>query len=111
MRKIDIEALRNQLFDKIDTDDLREVEKVERYCALIELVQQCRQRVAEEGASIVIQNGSQRFVKSHPSMADIAKLNTQIISLERSITFKVEDDPPVASDDKSVKSDKRGGLI
>lgn len=110
MRKVDIEALRKQLLYKIDTTDLKEVEKVERYCDLIEIVQDCRAKVKEEGPSIVIENGSQRFVKSHPSMNDIAKFNAQIIALERSIIFKLKADIPTATSTVGGE-DKRGGLI
>ena len=47
--------------------------------------------IEEEGVSIVIENGSQRFVKSHPSINDRLKLNAQLIALEKSIIFKPEE--------------------
>lgn len=112
MRKVEVEELRKQLLSKIDTNDLKEVEKVERYCDLIEIVQQCREKVKEEGASIIIENGKQRFIKSHPSMNDIAKFNAQIIALEKSIIFKLKSDIPTPAPSSTVEGkDKRGGLI
>ncbi|MDM5245751.1 P27 family phage terminase small subunit [Lysinibacillus sp. G4S2] len=112
MRKVDVEALREQLLSKIDTADLKEVEKVERYCDLIEIVQDCRAKVKDEGPSIKIINGKQEFTKSHPCMNDIAKFNAQIIALEKSMIFKLKADIPVPSPSSSVGGkNKRGGLI
>lgn len=72
---------------RIDVDDLKEVEKVERYCDLVEIIQRCRATVKKEGPSVIIENGSQRFIKSHPSMNDISKFNAQLISLEKTFNF------------------------
>lgn len=87
MENVDTNKLKQQLMNRIDIDDLKEVEKVERYCDLVEIIQECRATVKKEGPSIVIENGSQRFVKSHPSMNDISKFNAQLISLEKTFNF------------------------
>jgi len=111
MRKVDIEKLREQLMSKIDTGDLKEVEKVERYCDLVEIAQECRAKVKVEGPAVKIVNGKQEFVKSHPSMNDMTKINAQIIALEKSIIFKLKADVPAPTASSVEDKDKRGGLI
>ena len=87
-KKIDIKDMQKQLMSKIDTDNLVEVGKVERYCQLLHLDKMCDESIEKDGASIEIVNGSQRFVKSHPCMNDKVKINSQLIALEKSINFK-----------------------
>ena len=86
-----VAKIKAQLLSRIDTNDLMEVKKVNRYCELLELDIKCQKAIEEEGVSIVIENGSQRFVKSHPSINDRLKLNAQLIALEKSIIFKPEE--------------------
>ena len=88
---MEVEKIRTQLMSRINTDDLMEVKKVNRYCELLELDIKCQEAIAAEGVSIVIENGSQRFVKSHPSINDRLKINAQLIALEKSIIFKTEE--------------------
>ena len=111
MSQVDINALRKQLMGKIDTGDLKEVEKVERYCDLVEIAQKCRAKVIEEGPSTKIINGSQEYVKSHPSMNDITKINAQLIALEKSFIFKLKADVIPSTTSTVEDKDKRGGLI
>src|SRR5690554_3980980 len=82
-----LNQLKEQLMAKIDTDDLLEVDKVNRYIKLRELDLACNEAIEEDGVRIVIENGSQRFIKSHPAMNEKAKLNAQMIALEKSINF------------------------
>ena len=46
---------------RIDTEDLVQVEKIERYINLVESFRRVNQIVEEEGESVVTENGSQRF--------------------------------------------------
>ena len=46
--------------------------------------------VKKEGVSVNIKNGSQSFVKSHPLLNEMSKVNTSIMNIER--TFKFIDD-------------------
>ncbi|MRX70855.1 terminase [Bacillus lacus] len=82
-----LEQLKEQLMARIDTDDLLEVDKVNRYIKLRELDLACSEAIDKDGATIVIENGSQRFIKAHPSMNEKSKLNSQMIALEKSINF------------------------
>lgn len=82
-----LEQLKTQLMARIDTDDLLEVDKVERLVMLRKLDKECDTAIERDGATVIIENGSQRFIKSHPALNDKAKLNSQMIALEKSINF------------------------
>ena len=108
MPKVDLNELREQLMARIDESDLLEVKKIENLIKLYELDAKCDAAIAEDGAKIIIKNGSQEFIKSHPSVNDKMKINAQIIALEKSIKFI----PAAPSAASSVEGkQKRGGLI
>ncbi|MFJ6264245.1 hypothetical protein ACIQGW_04385 [Lysinibacillus xylanilyticus] len=65
---MDLEKLKAQLMSRIDTNDLLEVKKVERYIELLKLDSQCDEVLARDKTTIVIENGKQKFIKSHPAM-------------------------------------------
>lgn len=94
---MDLDKLKVQLMSRIDTDDLLEVKKVERYVELLKLDSQCDQVLMRDGSTIVIENGKQKFIKSHPAMTDKTKINTQLIALEKSFNFVDEGLPPASS--------------
>ena len=110
MSKVDLKELREQLMARIDESDLLEVKKIENLIKLYELDAACDAAIEEDGAKIVIKNGPQEFIKSHPNMNDKMKINAQIIALERSIKFIPEDTPSAAPSSVEGKS-RRGGLI
>lgn len=93
----DIKKLHEQLMSKIDTDDLMEVKKVRRYIKLLEMDHLCDEAIERDGSTIVIENGKQRFVKSHPSMNDKTKINSQLIAIEKTFNFISEGSPSSAS--------------
>lgn len=74
--------------NRIDTNDLVEVEKVERYIELVKAFRKVNRQIAKEGETVVTKNGSQEFTKAHPLISERSKINTQIIALEKSIEFK-----------------------
>lgn len=82
-----LDQLKQQLISRIDTDDLLEVDKVNRYIKLRELDIACNEAIERDGATITIENGSQRFIKAHPAMNEKNKLNSQMIALEKIINF------------------------
>lgn len=110
MRKVNLAKLKKQLLARIDTDDLLEVKKVNDLIRLHELDAKCDEAIARDGVSIVIENGSQKFIKSHPSMNEKMKINAQKIALEKSIKFKLKPAPAPASSSVEDKP-KRGSLI
>lgn len=73
--------------ERINTDDLVEVEKVERYIELIKSFRKVNKQIAKEGETVTVINASQQFTKAHPLIAERNKINTQIINLEKSINF------------------------
>ena len=92
-----ISKLKKQLLDRIDTNDLAEVEKVERYIDLVKSFRKVNKTINEEGESVVTENGSQRFTKAHPLISERNKINSQLIALGKDIKFKAS---------TSVKSNK-----
>lgn len=92
----DIEELREQLMKKIDTSNLIEVEKVNRYIEHIESYRRMEEIIKREGESVTTINASQEFIKAHPLLNEKNKVNTAIINIERSFNFidDNEDDKP-----------------
>lgn len=111
MRKKDFEELKKQLLSRIDTDDLLEVKKINDLMRLHELDAECDKVIDRDGVSIVIENGSQKFIKSHPSMNEKMKINAQKIALEKSIKFKLKAAPAPTSFSTVDGKTKRGSLI
>ena len=94
---VELENLREQLMSKIDTSDLLEVAKVERYVKLIELNSKLDEEIKKDGLVLVTENGAQRFVKSHPAINDKMKANSQIIAIEKTFNFISEGNGPSSS--------------
>lgn len=88
---------------RIDTTNPIEVEKVGRYLKHIEIYRRMERTVKKEGVSVMTENGSQTFLKAHPLLGEMNKLNSSIINIERSIQFIGDDDA-----EESLSSD---GLI
>jgi hypothetical protein len=110
MEKENFEELRKQLLARIDTDDLLEVKKVNDLIRLHELDAECDKVIDRDGVSIIIENGSQKFIKSHPSMNEKMKINAQKIALEKTIKFKLKAAPTPTASSVEEKA-KRGSLI
>ena len=92
------------MMDRIDTSNYIEVQKVERYKQLMLLNQLCDEEIEMDGVKIIVENGSQVFIKQHPLLAEKLKINTQMIALEKSIKF--EKDSAIKLEDASVKKPK-----
>lgn len=101
----ELKILEQQLLERIDNDDLLEVKKVKRYIKLLELDELCNVQIKEEGITTVTENGQQRFVKSHPLLNDKAKLNSQLIALEKTFTFVID---PLPTSPASTVEDQTG---
>ena len=81
--------------ERIDKDDLVQVEKVERYINLVESFRKINTVIEREGESITTENGSQRFTKAHPLIGERNKVNASLLSIEKSFGFiggKEDDD-------------------
>jgi phage terminase small subunit len=82
-----IVKLKKQLMERIDKDDLVQVEKVERYINLVESFRKINTVIEREGESITTENGSQRFTKAHPLIGERNKINASLLSIEKSFGF------------------------
>lgn len=87
--------------NSIDTTDLVEVEKVERYIDLVKAFRKINKTITKEGESVTIQNGSQVFVKAHPLISERNKINSSLIALGRDIKFVVKNTIPNTGYSKS----------
>lgn len=85
---------------RIDQADLQQVEKVERYVDLVKSFRKIHAQILKEGETVVTENGSQRFVKAHPLLGERNKINTSLMSMEKSFSFEEEEKEtgPVISD-------------
>ncbi|MEG0260665.1 MAG: terminase [Lysinibacillus sp.] len=108
MSKAFLNKLKKQLLNRIDQEDLLEVKKVNNLIRLYELDAKCDEMITRDGVSITIENGSQKFIKSHPSMNEKMKINAQIIALEKSIKFQLKATAPASTVEGKPKRD---GLI
>lgn len=87
-----ITKLKDQLMDRIDTSDLVQVEKVERYIDLVKSFRRVSKTINKEGESITVQNGSQSFVKAHPLIGERNKINASLLNIEKSFGFGNRED-------------------
>lgn len=82
--------LRKELLSKIDEDNQMQLEKVERYLNLVEMFYKLDKYIEEEGLLVETINGSQKFLKTNPALQEKAKINAQILSIEKSFEFNVQ---------------------
>lgn len=94
-----IDKIKEYLMSRIDTTNPVEVEKVGRYLKHIEMYRRMERTVKKEGVSVTTKNGSQSFVKSHPLLSEMNKVNSAIINIERSFNFIDIDDKTDDPDD------------
>ncbi|MGF9988056.1 P27 family phage terminase small subunit [Bacillus mycoides] len=87
--------------NSIDTTDLVEVEKVERYIDLVKAFRKINKTITKEGESVTIKNGTQVFVKAHPLISERNKINSSLIALGRDIKFVVKNTIPNTGYNKS----------
>lgn len=97
---VSYKKLRNMLMDRIDTDDLVQVDKVDRYIELTRSFRKMNTIIRKEGESVTTINASQEFTKAHPLIAERNKINASLLSIEKSFPEKgpEKDKPPSAND-------------
>lgn len=84
---VGINSIKDYLMSRVDNSNPVEVEKVGRYLKHIEMYRRMERTVKEEGVSITVENASQRFVKSHPLLNEMNKVNSSIMNIERTFNF------------------------
>jgi len=83
---------------RIDVSNPVEVEKVGRYIKHVEMFRRMERTVKEEGVSVTTENGSQKFIKSHPLLNDMNRVNSSLLSIEKTFNFITEEDEHSADD-------------
>jgi macrodomain Ter protein organizer (MatP/YcbG family) len=89
---VNISNLKKQLTQQIDTNDLVQVEKVERYIDLVKSFRKVNKIINKEGESVTTENGMQKFTKAHPLIGERNKINAALLSIEKSFGFNDEKD-------------------
>ncbi|MDX5475911.1 MAG: P27 family phage terminase small subunit [Bacillaceae bacterium] len=84
---VGIDKIKDYLLSRIDTTNPVEVEKVGRYLKHIEIYRRMEKTVKKEGVSITVENANQKFVKSHPLLTEMNKVNSSIMNIERTFNF------------------------
>ena len=93
-----IKELENQLLSKIGyfsprKKDAIQYEKVNRYLYLVRLLYELQSRLEEDGLVITVHNGQQRFQKANSLIKEINTTSNQLLAIERSFDFEVENSP------------------
>ena len=93
-----IEELEKQLLSKVGMfsprkRDAVQLEKVNRYIYLVRKLYQMKERLDVDDLVITVYNGQQRFQKAHPLIKEIYAVSNQLLAIERSFDFEVEDSP------------------
>ncbi|PDF82657.1 P27 family phage terminase small subunit, partial [Listeria monocytogenes] len=79
-----IKKLEKELLSKVDTTSQKELEKVNRYINLIRIYYELDKSIETDGAVVVTENGSQKFTKTNPAIQEKNRINTSLLSIERS---------------------------
>jgi hypothetical protein len=93
-----IKELENQLLSKISyfsprKKDAIQYEKVNRYLYLVRLLYELKTKLHEDGLVITVHNGQQRFQKANSLIKEINTTSNQLLAIERSFDFEVENSP------------------
>ncbi|MFS4464722.1 terminase [Staphylococcus haemolyticus] len=82
---VSVKKIRESMLSKVDDSDFLVVEKIERYIALVKKYRQLITAINKDGITINVTNSSQRYIKTHPSMTDVIKINKELLLLEKAI--------------------------
>src|SRR5699024_12519141 len=91
---VSTDNIKEYLMSKIDTSNPGEVEKVGRYIKHIEMYRRMERTIKSEGVSVTTKNASQEFVKSHPLLNEMNKVNAAIMNIEKTFNFIDSGDGP-----------------
>ncbi|WP_107838398.1 P27 family phage terminase small subunit [Metasolibacillus meyeri] len=85
MNKRKLNAIKKELMKIANKDSNVEIEKVERYINLVEIYYMLDEAITEFGVMITTENGSQKFTKPNPAIAEKNKINASIIALGKDL--------------------------
>ena len=103
---VKIADLEKQLMNRIDQEDLLEVDKVKRYIAIIKQIRKLQSALNKAGVMTTTVNASQEFIKTNPALNELNKLTKTLISLENSIRFEMFDASNLPKDDDKKDNDE-----
>lgn len=83
--------IEKHLKEYTDPDDLVAVEVVDRYIELIRTYRQMQRIIKKDGIRVITINGHQEFIKAHPLITEMRKIDSQLINLKRDIDKHIED--------------------
>src|SRR5690625_2527433 len=95
---VGIDKIRDYLMSRVDTTNPVEVEKVGRYIKHVEIFRRMERKIKEEGVSVTTENGSQKFIKSHPLLNEMNRINSSLLSIEKSFNF-IDDEEDYSAED------------
>ncbi|MEF2247738.1 P27 family phage terminase small subunit [Paenibacillus sp. IITD108] len=98
-----LKAIRSELMKRIDRKSKVEVEKVDRYVNLVGIYYMLDEAIEEQGVMVITENGSQKFTKPNPAIAEKNKVNSSLIALGKDMGLDVPLKP--AERDGDSKSD------
>ena len=64
-----------------------------RYLYLVRLLYDLKDRLHEDGLVITVHNGQQKFQKANSLIKEINTTSNQLLAIERSFDFEVENSP------------------
>lgn len=108
MKVSDINKLRQELLRQFENDALKRA-YVERYISFLKIDAKCDTDIRKEGTMIWIENGSQRFAKTNPSVNTKLEIAKKLERLEHLIGIGLEPDTPPP--DENNKKKKKSSLI
>lgn len=82
--------IRKELMGRINADSPFEVEKVERYCNFVDILEELQKGIEEEGVLVTTVNATQEFIKANPALGEMQKINAQLLNIEKSFGFDDE---------------------
>lgn len=97
---VKIADLEKQLMNRIDKNDLIEVDKIKRYIAIVKQIRKLQAAINKSGVMVTTVNANQEFTKSNPAINELNKLTKTLISLENSIKFQMIDAPVLPEEDE-----------
>ncbi|MDH5042370.1 P27 family phage terminase small subunit [Enterococcus faecalis] len=97
--------MKKQLLKQIDENDQIELEKVERYIDLVKLYRKMNSSITKFGAIVEVENGTQKFVKPNPAIAEKVKISRALITLGKDLNLDPLDQTITDPDDDYDESD------
>lgn len=88
--------IRAYLLEKIEQDNPIQLEKVERYINLLKIFYKLDANIKEHGTIVETINASQTFLKANPAVAEKNKINSSLLSIEKSFgleKIEIEEGP------------------